>query len=57
MLTLISVSIAGCATTDGCTRFKPMRPSANDAKVISDGFKRQIVAHNETGEEHCGWKP
>lgn len=51
--------IAGCATTtapgDFCLVAKPIRPSVDD--TVTDGTKRQIVAHNTYGARSCGWRP
>lgn len=38
-----------------CLAFKPIYVSKND--VLTDGTARAILAHNETGEKKCGWKP
>ena len=54
-LMLISVSIAGCATSVGtCDWGKPIRPSRSD--VLTRQTANQILAHNETGARLCGWK-
>jgi hypothetical protein len=49
--------IAGCATTSGdfCDVASAIRPSVDDS--VTDGTKRQIIAHNEFGAKVCGWKP
>ena len=56
---LIASGISGCATTtapaDFCLVAKPIRPSVND--TVTDGTKRQIVAHNQYGASACGWRP
>jgi hypothetical protein len=56
---LIAISTSGCATNpifkDDCDWAKPIRPSRSD--VLTDGTKRQILAHNEAGQKLCGWKP
>ncbi|QDZ10500.1 hypothetical protein FPZ08_06905 [Devosia ginsengisoli] len=53
---LMSVLLAGCATTSGdfCDVASPIRPSVQDQ--VTDGTKRQIVAHNDYGSRACGWK-
>lgn len=57
-MTLILVSLAGCATTpsgDFCDVASVIRPSVQDQ--MTDGTKRQLLAHNEYGARSCGWKP
>jgi len=54
-----AVLLAGCATevslrTD-CDWAVPIRPSTRDQ--LTDGTARQILGHNETGAEVCGWLP
>lgn len=54
--TLIAVSVSGCATEpvgDFCGVASAIRPSRAD--VLTDGTKRQILAHNEYGAATCGW--
>ncbi len=50
-------SSAGCKTTAGnfCDLERAYRPQAGE--VYSEANKRRIVAFNEYGEKHCGWKP
>lgn len=50
MLTLISVSLAGCGTSTG-SWVKPINPTAADAVCISRVLKQQLVTHNETWEK------
>lgn len=38
-----------------CSWTKPIYPSKAD--VFSDETARAILAHNDTGEKRCGWKP
>lgn len=58
-LMLIGVSTAGCVTGkpagDFCLINQPWYPSKNE--VYDEATKRKIIAFNEYGEEHCGWKP
>lgn len=59
-LSLTAALTAGCATIprhlqNDCDWAEPIRPSRAD--VLTDGTLEQIVAHNETGQELCGWKP
>lgn len=53
-LMLISGCTNGTATDLGCTWAKPIYPSRAD--VITRGTAEQIVEHNETGAERCGWQ-
>lgn len=39
----------------GCQWVRPILPSKAD--VMTDGTASQIAAHNEMGEQKCGWKP
>lgn len=59
MLALTTALMGGCATNpafkDDCDWSKPIRPSRAD--VLTDGTKRQILAHNEAGKKLCGWQP
>lgn len=56
-LTLTLALSAGCKTTAGnfCDVNQPYRPKAGE--MYSEENKRQIVAFNEFGEKHCGWRP
>lgn len=49
----------GCARTTGdfCDLAKPQRPTAASLAVMSEQEKRDLVVHNELGEERCGWRP
>ena len=38
-----------------CDWADPIRPSLNDR--FTDATLGQIVAHNELGEQICGWEP
>lgn len=38
-----------------CDWAAPTRPSRADQ--LTDGTARQILAHNETGAQLCGWQP
>jgi uncharacterized lipoprotein YajG len=57
-LALIATTLllAGCAT-DGqfCQAASPIRPSTNDR--LTNGTIDQLLAHNLTGAELCGWSP
>jgi hypothetical protein len=46
-LLLIATLISGCASGG----FRYIYPTKEDAKVVSQKLKRQIVEHNE----HCDW--
>lgn len=57
---LATVPLAGCsasgsATDTACVAFGPIYPSRAD--VLTDGTARQILTHNITGRDLCGWNP
>ncbi|WP_342163957.1 hypothetical protein [Methylobacterium sp. SD21] len=57
---LSTMLMAGqCTTTSGnfCDVASPRRPSRGQIAVMSDEAKRQDLAFNRYGAEHCGWKP
>jgi hypothetical protein len=59
-LSVLAVLTAGCATDagprhDACDWAAPIRPSRADQ--LSAGTARQILTHNETGADLCGWRP
>lgn len=69
-LALVLVSLVGCTrdvifyeTIDtGCISFKPIRLTQQDKELVksgamSDSLVSQLLTHNETGAERCGWKP
>ena len=53
--------LAGCGTQsyqgDFCLLATPLRPNGAAWDVADQSFKQQIVLHNETGVELCGWRP
>lgn len=51
-------AVSACQTTGptDCDGFKPIRPTVNDARIISDSLVRQILEQNEYGAKQCGWK-
>jgi hypothetical protein len=51
ILTLISVSLAGCATNLGSAWVKPINPTTKDISCMSRPLKQQILTHNETWEK------
>lgn len=58
VMTLMLASLSGCATaptSEFCLVVSPIRPSVQDQ--MTDGTKRQILAHNEYGARACGWRP
>lgn len=59
MLTLIGVSLAGCATNDGdgCRGRAPIYLSAGAAAAMTRAEKEAVVASNEALERQCGAKP
>lgn len=63
LLTLAAL-LAGCCTPPepivrvidtGCTWTAPIFVSSRDE--LTDKTAEEIVAHNRTGQEKCGWKP
>jgi len=61
LLSVIAALLAGCATEHQgpglmvCDWAAPIRPSRADQ--MTDATARQILAHNETGAQLCGWQP
>ena len=55
MMILIAASVAGCVRASDCDWASPIRPAPEDA--MTRGTVEQIVAHNETGQQLCGWTP
>lgn len=57
--------VGGCATTTTggsrggafCDIAQPRRPSKGQIAVMTDEAKRQDLAFNRYGAEHCGWRP
>jgi hypothetical protein len=59
---LVLVVLAGCTTTGGaggafCDVGRPMHPTDRDVEVISDRLAGDVLAHNKTGQQACGWRP
>lgn len=58
MLVLIAL-LASCNSgpaielSNGCEWVKPIYPSKDDS--LTDGTARQILNHDETGKQICGW--
>lgn len=58
MLMFVASCLAGCVTTaDWCAVNSPIRPTADDVATMSNGTARQLLEHNKTGAQLCGWKP
>jgi hypothetical protein len=55
MMILIAACVAGCAHPSDCDWASPIRPAPEDD--LTRGTVEQIVAHNETGQQLCGWTP
>ena len=57
LLLLTTLLLSGCATTgavtNGCEWAKPIYVSQED--VLTDGTAKQILTHDETGKQVCGW--
>jgi len=51
---VLGLSTAGCQTTtaDG---FKPIRPTRDDVRTMSDSLATQILQHNLHGERIGAW--
>lgn len=60
LISAVTVFLAGCVTTDPCVGFRPIHPSVKDVFAPASGgmpsTDAQILAHNEFGLQHCGWK-
>lgn len=57
-----AATVSGCSlskqirtVTDYCTPWRAIYPSRQD--VLTDGTAKAILAHDQTGEKLCGWKP
>jgi len=49
--------LTSCGTSGHATDFAWTRPIyISRADVLTDGTAREILVHNETGGEMCGWK-
>ena len=59
LLLWTSVVVAGCATPtpDWCDTNEAWRLTSDEWDAAGDDLRRQIVVHNEYGEELCGWEP
>lgn len=64
LLLALTALLAGCCTPPeptvriidtACAWTKPIIISKQD--ILTDGTAQQIVAHNDTGRDRCGWKP
>ncbi|WP_455182927.1 hypothetical protein [Azospirillum palustre] len=57
---ILLVLLSGCATSGagtegGCAAFRPIYTSRAD--MLTDGTAEQLLAHNLTGVQLCGWTP
>lgn len=50
------VFLTGCSLPNDCDWAQPIRPTQNDVVVISDTLVNQLVVHNDTGKQICGWR-
>lgn len=59
ILLLSVLALGGCVTTSGsfCKVAREIRPTEQDADVISQQLADGLLAHLETGARLCGWKP
>lgn len=56
LLALLSgCATSGAGTDGGCAAFRPIYTSRAD--VFTDGTAEQLLAHNLTGAQLCGWVP
>lgn len=59
MLSLVSLSISGCAVTSGGSFCSVARPIYYDTsgQVLDTPapIRRQVLEHNRKGEDLCGW--
>lgn len=55
---IILLSVTGCAgarvDTSGCEWAKKILVSPDD--VLTDGTAKQVLTHNKTGAQICGWQ-
>jgi hypothetical protein len=60
-LSLLCLLLTACADTtyesDFCLLAAPLRPNGAAWDAADQVFKQQIVLHNETGMQLCGWHP
>lgn len=60
-LVIVAALLAGCAGQTGglggafCDVAQPIRPAVSD--VLAMTTKRQILAHDQYGQQACGWRP
>jgi hypothetical protein len=58
---LLMLSVTSCASGQGADSFcliaHPIRPTAADVQQMSPGLVQQVLAHDKTGQQICGWKP
>lgn len=54
----LMLAATACASGPGtdCAGFKPIRPTSADVDMMSDRLVAEILAHNEFGRAHCGWR-
>jgi hypothetical protein len=56
---VLTLPLASCKSgpatepSNGCEWVRPIYPSKDDS--LTDGTARQILNHNETGKDICGW--
>ena len=61
----LATSLTGCGLFErrvelviadtGCLMFSPIRLTKAEIAVLSDESARQVLTHNTTGEQRCGW--
>lgn len=59
MLSLVSLSISGCATPRGgsfCSVARPIYYDTSEQVLDTPAeIRRQVLEHNRKGEDLCGW--
>ena len=60
-LLLLLLSVPSCTSGKGadsfCLAAHPIRPTAADVHTMSPSWVQQVLAHDKTGQQLCGWKP
>lgn len=58
-MSLVIASLVGACGTNSCDGFEPIRMKQGTADYVANRdlvAATGILAHNEFGEKHCGWK-
>ena len=58
---LLTSAVSGCvngpAIDAWCLIESPKRPSNAEIDRMNDAQVKGVLAHNEYGAKHCGWRP